>query len=96
MQVFTALQSNADETPADEKLIDTVFEASDIGSANDVKSTISFRHPLQPEVQVATTETVSLDGSTIVRAVAVSRVTEDESGNMVTSELRFTTIPTNS
>lgn len=57
------------------------------GFEDQTKSVTSFRHPLQPNVNVAATEIVSADGRTIIREVAVTRLNTMDSGETQETQL---------
>jgi hypothetical protein len=81
-EILTGDNEDQDNMPA--QIIDAVEERDEFGFTDNLdRHTHFFRHPLVPEVEVEATEMLAPDGLTLVRAMSVSKVQEDASGNVI-------------
>jgi hypothetical protein len=85
--LVTQLLCDEKETVADvdmsQKLITTLQEQPEMRDLDLNQETVRFRHPNLPNVHVEATEMKTASGQTLMRATSLSRVREDDAGNVV-------------
>lgn len=85
-QLLSDEKDSVEEVDLTQKLISTIQDQPDMRDVELNQESIRFRHPSIPNVHVEATEMKTASGQTLMRATTLSRVREDEEGNVVAAQ----------